>query len=484
MAKSTQREPMGRVDKAWLEMDHETNQMIINGVMLFDAPLTYAAVQDVFAQRMVEQFPRFRQRVVEAPPGSNRFFWEDDPYFDIRAHLLHIALPAPGDIATLQQLVGTLMSTSLDRSKPVWVVYLIDNVDGASALFARFHHAIADGIALIQVMLSMTDTDPDAALLPVLDVPAVAPRTGTGGGLVGGGVRLVRRTVRQAAGLTETAVRGGIHAVRDPKDALDVARAAGIVSAASAAVLARLLLIPPDRPSVYRGELGIAKRAVWSESVSLAQVKAIGRATCGTVNDVLIGALTGALRADMLERGDDPHDGDLRAMVPVNLRKAGAQLTLGNQFGLVYLSLPVSFDDPLRRLYEVKRRMDLLKQSPEAVVAYQVLNLLGYIPGEIAARGVELFAAKASAVLTNVPGPQRPLYFAGKPIRRIMFWVPQSGDIGLGISIISYNGTVTLGLVIDEKLCAEPERILQRFVQEFDVLSSLADHLSRFNDSE
>ncbi|MEZ4718254.1 MAG: wax ester/triacylglycerol synthase family O-acyltransferase [Caldilineaceae bacterium] len=260
MAKSTQREPMGRVDKAWLEMDHETNQMIINGVMLFDAPLTYAAVQDVFAQRMVEQFPRFRQRVVEAPPGSNRFFWEDDPFFDIRAHLLHIALPAPGDIATLQQLVGTLMSTSLDRSKPVWVVYLIDNVDGASALFARFHHAIADGIALIQVMLSMTDTDPDAALLPVLDVPDVAPRNGTGGGLVGSGVRLVRRTVRGAAGLTGTAVRGGLHVVRDPKDALDVARGAGIVSAASAAVLARLLLIPPDRPSVYRGELGIAKR--------------------------------------------------------------------------------------------------------------------------------------------------------------------------------------------------------------------------------
>lgn len=473
---------MGRVDKAWLEMDHATNQMIINGVMLFDEQLPFDAVGDVFLHRMVEQFPRFRQRVTETPPGSNRFYWEDDPHFDLRSHLVHIALPAPGDITTLQQLVSTLMSTSLDRNKPPWVVYLIDNVAGASALFARFHHAIADGIALIQVMLSMTDTDPDATLLPVVELPDAAAASKRGG-WIGAGARFAARTTKQAVGLTESVVRGGIHVVRDPQGALAAAGEVGILTAASAAVLARLLLIPQDRKSVYRGELGTTKRVVWSEPVPLSQVKAIGRAAGGTVNDVLISALTGALRTDMLARGDDPDTGDLRAMVPVNLRKPGARLTLGNRFGLVYLSLPVSLSDPLQRLYEVKRRMDVLKQSPEAVVAYQVLNLLGYIPGEIAARGVELFAGKASAVLTNVPGPQQPLYFAGKPVRRIMFWVPQSGDIGLGISIISYNGHVTLGLAIDEKLCADPEPILGHFVHEFDVLTSLAEHLANYDDS-
>ena len=192
------------------------------------------------------------------------------------------------------------------------------------------------------------------------------------------------------------------------------------------------MIIPPDRDSVFRGELGTAKRLLWSEPVDLQQIKEIGRATGSTVNDVLIAALTGALRGFMAEEGDDVDSGDLRAMVPINLRSPDAPVSLGNQFGMVYLSLPVGLDDPLARLFAVKQRMDLLKSSPEPMVVYLVLNLLGMLPGELAAHAVDLFATKASAVLTNVPGPQQTLYFAGAPLRRLMYLGAAVGQYWLG----------------------------------------------------
>ncbi len=178
MAETSKRQSMGSVDKAWLEMDRETNLMIINGVMLFDGKVDYAVLRDTFERRMVTQFPLFRRRVVESSVGSGRIYWEDDPYFDIRSHLLHIALPEPGTTATLQSLISDLMSTGLDRSKPLWRVYLIDNYEGGSALFVRLHHSIADGVALVQVMLSMTQTEDGAPLSPPV---ALAPRPGAAG---------------------------------------------------------------------------------------------------------------------------------------------------------------------------------------------------------------------------------------------------------------------------------------------------------------
>ena len=354
----------------------------------------------------------------------------------------------------------------------MWRVYLIKNFEQGCAVYARFHHCIADGIALIQVMLSLTDerAEPEIEQIDVMEIPA-ATQNGHSG--------LLRRTAhkttvltQRATALTSLMLAETLKTVRDPGRGLAFAKSAGILSAATAAVLARFLIIPADRPSVLRGELGTAKSIAWSEPVPLDKVKEIGRATGGTVNDVLIAALTGALRKHMADRGDDVSQGDLRAMVPVNLRDPQASLNLGNRFGLVYLSLPVAIADPLRRLYEVKRRMDNLKSSPEAVVAYQLLALLGSLPGELAEHFVSIFASKASIVLTNVPGPRRKLYFAGRPIRRMMFWVPQAGDIGIGISIISYAGEVSLGLMVDEKLVDDPTTILRDFEHEFDVLGS------------
>jgi len=466
---TSKRQLMDSVDKAWLEMDRETNLMIINGVMQFDGSIDYLALRMAFEEQLAKNFPRFRQRVVGFSSGSGRAFWEDDPYFDVRSHLLHISLPEPGTTATLQRLFSDLMSTALDRSKPLWRVYLIDNYEGGSVLFLRVHHCLADGISLVRVILSMMETANGDILLPAGNLPleTEAPRRG----FFRSAARLAGRTAVGAVKLSEFLVSEGIETVRNPSEVVETMVSAGLNTAAGAAVLARLIISSPDRESIFRGQLGTSKRVLWSEPVDLQLVKNIGYATGSTVNDVLFAALTGALGEFMAEEGDTIEASDLRAMVPVNLRTAEEPLQLGNQFGMVYLSLPVSIDDPLQRLFEVKRRMDALKRSPEAVVVYQVLNLLGALPGELAAHAVDIFAAKASAVLTNVPGPQETLYFDGVPMRRMMFWVPQSGDIGLGISIISYDGHVALGIVIDEKLVGTPERILDGFLSEVDVLA-------------
>jgi len=421
MGYSPRSEPMGAVDRAWLGMDSETNLMIINGVMLFDEVIDYDRFLQIWEERLLSQYARFRQRPIEKPRGSGRYMWEEDPYFDIRAHVRRIAL--------------------------------------------------------IRVMLSMTDEEADMDFM-ALEVENEVIASGEGFSLLGP-IKPMVRFAKSAFGGASKAASALFHetmqAIEDPGAAFEAAKSMGVITAASVAVLTRLIVIPPDRDSVFKGELGVVKRVVWSDPVDLTEVKRIGKTFGGTVNDVLIAALTGALRSYMLSRDDHPEEGDIRSMVPVNLRPLEGDIELGNRFGLVYLTLPVSLGDPLERLYEVRRRMNILKSSPEAILVYQVLNLLGMLPGDLAEKATNVFASKASAVLTNVPGPQQTLYFAGKPVRRIMFWVPQSGDIGLGLSIISYNGEVMLGTVIDEKLASDPEIIMESFTEEFATLGKLAD---------
>jgi len=459
MNDSEAREVMSPVDKAWLRMDSPTNLMIINGILLFDEVLDFATFKTICEQRLVGVHARFRQRVIESPPGTGRLYWASDPHFDIRSHLSHIALPAPGDKPTLQALISNLMSGVLDPHKPLWHFYLIENVGTGCAIFARCHHAIADGIALVQVLLSLTDSEPDVCPSPFVSPKRRANQAKRAPTLL----RQVQQAQKLVKGVAKSLLYEGIQAIENPTHLRELVQAAGVMGAAGAAIIAKLLIMLPDRASILKGELGTTKRVVWSEPIDLEQVRAIGKATNTTINDVLVAAMAGALRAYLQAHGDPVTSGEMRAMVPINLRPQDEALTLGNQFSLVYLPLPVSLATPLERLQDVKRRMDLLKNSPEPLVIYQILNLVGMLPGELAERAVHMFASKATAVLTNVPGPRQTLYLAGKPMRRILCWVPQSGKIGLGISIVSYAGSVTLGLVVDEKLVQDPEAIMAQF---------------------
>ncbi len=460
----SRREPMSRVDTAWLRMERPTNPMMITGVLMLAERMPVARLRKVIQRRFVDAYPRFRCKPVDAPAGAS---WQDDEHFDLDWHVRLSALPARGNTAgsekrALEKFVSQLASSPLDKSRPLWQFHLVEHYQGGSALVVRIHHCYADGIALIQVLLSLTDTSADAHKARPLaktwlkdDGAGVARRVGA-----------IERYTRLGGKM----LGKGMEMVQDPSLAAMLAKEGGEI----ARELLVALALPDDPPSMLRGRLGVSKRVAWAPPLDLDEVKAVGRACGCTVNDVLMAAAAGALRDYMLERGDDVAGMTLRATVPVNLRPLEHARKLGNHFGLVFLDLPVGEANPVRRLERVAECMNQLKNSRQAIVAFGLLAALGMAPQALQEVALELFSRKATAVATNVPGPQQPLYLAGIPIRELMFWVPQTGSIGLGISILSYDNRVHFGLIADAKLIPDPDAVIRRFGPEFDKLLYLA----------
>ena len=448
------REPMSSVDRAWLLMDDPTNPMVINGFWIFREPLNYEHVLAVLEERLLVH-ERFRQRVVEDRGAfRTRSYWQTNPEFDLRAHVERIVLPAPGDTETLNSTVARLLTVPLDLDRPLWTFTLIDGYGGGSVFFARVHHCIGDGAALVRVLFALTDGTADEESQVRA---AAAGRTAT------------RVAVRPG---TATLPEGGSRAGK-PASLLSRAARGGQLVGKFVAVLAKLASMRTDDKTAFKGEVGVGKAVAWSEGIPLDDVKFVKNTMGATVNDVLVAAMAGALRKYVETRGDNPDGKEIRAMVPVDIR--GPEDTkLTNRFALVYLPLPIGVADPIDRLFETKRNMDAIKQSPEALVTYQAIAGLGVVSDSIA-RGVRgYYADKVSAVLTNVPGPSEKLYFAGKLLDTIVFWVPQSGSIGVGISIFSYAGQVNIGLITDRGLAPDPDTIIAAFQEEFDRLLSLA----------
>ena len=325
---------MSSVDAAWLGMEDPTNLMMVTGVMALSGPVDLKRLQLVLDRRLAP-FARFHQRVVRPRSRANLPHWEDDPSFDVQNHLTHVALAAPGDDAALRKLVSDLMSEPLDFSKPLWHMHVVDGYQGGSVVLARVHHSIADGIALVRVLLSLTDDSPG------WKAPARPRRPSSAG-------------FRLPLDWLPAAVRRGVSAgqrlVSSPDRMLGAARL-GIHGAYR---LGRLVVLPPDPVTVFKGDLGRRKRAAWSETLPLDDFKAIGKAYGATVNDVLVGTTTGALRRYMERRGQPTAGVAIRASVPVNLRPLDRAHELGNAFGLVFLTLPIGIADPARRLRAIQ----------------------------------------------------------------------------------------------------------------------------------
>ncbi|MDE0120290.1 MAG: wax ester/triacylglycerol synthase family O-acyltransferase [bacterium] len=456
------REPMSSVDRAWLMMDDPTNPMVINGFWIFRELLQYEQVLAVLEERLLIH-ERFRQRVVEHRSGlRTRAYWEIDPEFDPRAHVGHIVLPAPGDKKSLNDTIARLLTDPLDLKRPLWAFTLIEGYEGGSVFFGRVHHCIGDGAALVRVLLSLADVSAEGGWR--------APAAAAGLSQEGAPLHPVARAAARpgAAILPEGGKR-----VRRPSDLLSLAARGGELVGRFAAVLAKLALMRTDDKTAFKGEVGVGKAVAWSEGIPLDDVKFVKNTMGATVNDVLVAAMAGALRRYVEARGDNPEGKEIRAMVPVDIR--GPEDTkLTNRFALVYLPLPIGIADPIDRLFETKRYMDAIKRSPEALVTYQVIAGLGVVSDKIARSVRGYYADKVSVVLTNVPGPTRQLYFAGKRLETIVFWVPQSGSIGVGISIFSYGGQVNIGLITDRGLAPDPDTIIAAFQAEFDSLLCLA----------
>ena len=458
-------ERMSRVDTAWLRMDNDVNLMMIVGVWLLTPSITLEALRERVADKLLK-YDRFRQNAVLDMMGAT---WVPDADFDLDRHVVAAKLPrhkGQSERAALQALCGELATTPLDAAHPLWQFHLIDGYEGGSALIARVHHCIGDGIALISVMMSITDggADPprrkkrepeegagegdwlaDAVLKPLTDITVKAIA------MYGGGIAKSMEMLSNPQGLQGSMemAKTGYQVISD---------------------VAALAVMADDSPTALKGKPSGRKVVAWGEPLPLDAVKIIGKGLNCSINDVLLACVAGAIGQYLRDQGDDPTGKEIRAMVPVNLRPLDKAWQLGNRFGLAPLTLPVGIANPIERVYAVRRRMNELKGSYQPLLAFAVLAMTGLFIKPVQDAVLGMFAKKATAVMTNVPGPAVPLKFCGATLRQTMFWVPASGDIGVGVSILSYGGGVQFGLITDKKLCPNPQQIIDRFEPEFEKL--------------
>jgi len=466
--------PMGSVDRVWLEMDRPTNLMVIDSLMWFDDAVDWDRLTEVIQRRLVDRYPVFRQYPVEPSTPLGAAHWADDPDFSIERHLRRVDLASPGDSARLQEYVESQMQRPLDRQHPLWEVHFLDGYHDGSAVLARFHHSLADGIALAQVLLALTDTDPDADLAGEGQVDAELSPWGQSPGRRFG-LAPLRSTAGRAAGVTAASAHLAAQVWSQLPHVLTPAftRNALTIAAQTGHIADKLLLgVNPDTP--LSGTPGIAKKAVWARPRQICDIKSIGRLAGATVNDVLVGAVSGALGSYLVGRGAEP--ADLTAMIPVNLRPADRPLPrdLGNQFALVMLPLPSGLRTPLHRLSETKARMDSIKHSPEAVMTFGLLSVIGWASTDIARLAIDFFAAKTIGVMTNVVGPVNGRYMAGSKITGMLAWVPGSGRQTVGVCIVSYNHSVRVGFKVDASVVPDPEKLVHAFDDELDALLRIA----------
>ncbi len=451
------RRPVGAVDNIWLNADRPNNLMVIESVMWFEETVDWERFAVVVKRRLVDHFPVFGQKLVDRSFGLGSQHWEDDPDFAIENHLRRATLPAPGQEKQLQDYVETQMKSPLDRNHPLWEFHLVDGYRNGSAIVGRFHHALADGMALAEVLLSLTDATPDGDGDPASgdgDSLAVAthgsrlsiPGFDTAKNLITGTARRIRPSL--------------------VPDSITLGR--------QTAWIADKLLLGRNPTTPLSGDPGLEKRAVWSNPRSISEVKRISRLAGATVNDVLVGAITGAISEYIVTHGGEARD--LTTMVPVNLRPVGEPLPreLGNRFALVLLPLPVATRTPLARLTETKRRMDSIKNSPEALITFGLINTIGLTHPRVEEQLVNFFSSKAIGVTTNVIGPMTDRFVAGSPIAGVLGWVPGSGRQNVGVCIFSYNRTVRVGFKVDAGIVPDPERLVDAFDQELDDLARMA----------
>ena len=408
-------------DSAWLQMETPTNLMTITGLMMLKGRLEVERLREMLGEKLLAH-ERFNKRIGRAPIGLGRHRWEPHDV-DLEEHVVRVEGAASWSKQDMQDFVSRELGTPLDLTRPPWRFYVIEDYPQGSVVMNRIHHCIGDGYGLMAVLLDMTEP-----LVPGTTSGAMAPTHG---------------------------------------DKTSRLRMAVELSAKAVASSAYLLTMRRDPETVFKGDLGVEKVAAWSENIALEEIKSSSKALGCTLNDLLLTAVAGSLRAYAKGRGENPDGRSIRAVVPVNIRRTG-DLDLCNKFGLVYLSLPIGISGRLERLAEVKRRMEKIKRSPEAFVIYGLLKSAGVMHPGIQAGIVRYFAKNATAVMTNVPGPTGPLAICGVEMDSMVFWVPQSGRLGMGVSILSYNKRVRVGIATDELLVPDPEVLVDGFHAELE----------------
>ncbi|MGB7980192.1 MAG: WS/DGAT domain-containing protein [Candidatus Nanopelagicales bacterium] len=475
-------------DSLWLHMDTPENLMTIEGIMWFDEPLAVPAVIETLRTRLLGRYPVFGWRAETSDAIVGADHWVEDPDFDLTNHVSVHQLDGDAHEA-VQRFLESLMSLPLPRNRPLWQCHVLNGPD-ASAVILRFHHAIADGTALVRVLLDLTTETPEISTgdappptsaihpdraLPHLEKPPVGR---SHPGLVQRATRSLNSVVALplAAGVAVTNSAAGFMEHLDPAhEASLVWRLAEQAKGTADAVEKLLVGTAPD--ALPFGQPGVAKRADWAPPYSLPAVKAIGQAHGATVNDVMLAALAGALRRYVSSRGEVPRD--VVTMIPINLRPWDAPLPehLGNKFALVAFELPLGMPTSGARIAQSKARMDVIKHGPEAMLTFglaHAIGTVGAVTGTVSRQMISFFGNKAFGVTTNVPGPTEPRYFAGAQMIGVLGWVPGASQQTLGACIFSYNGQIRVGFKADATVIPDVANLVAAFDDEMaDLLATM-----------
>lgn len=459
------KQPMNGVDTAWLRMDSATNLMVVNAMLVLDE-VKFSDFKAALGERLI-QYPRFSRCAVH---HTNGYYWEDDSFFSLDNHIHRVALPGDADKRELQDFIASHLSLPLPQSKPLWQIYFVENYSDGVAVLIRIHHAYADGIALISLFQQITDerAQASAQVKKIHPLPTAANEAVRNDLYPWPNYQLwLDSTLHTLEACAEVGRRVGIesmHLMHHP----DMLGGYFSMGAKALAEIGRLALRPSDTKTLLKRPLGVQKRCAWSAPVPLSTFKTIAGLLGCKINDLLLSCVAGALREEMLAAGDKIDCQKIHVTVPVNIRQddftkdRDLEHHLGNHFGTVFVPLPVGIENPIERIYTLKHDMDALKQSVQPGVSYGLLYAAGMMPKQIQKPLLEMFSRKSSAVLSNVPGTRERRYIAGACIREQMFWVPQTGEIGLGLSIISYAGQVQFGLICDSHLFDDPDRVVNR----------------------
>ncbi len=427
------------LDTSFLHLERDSAHMHVAGCAVFEgrAP-AYEDVVDEIVSRL-HLVPRYRQRLAFVPLSQGRPVWVDDPHFKVTYHVRHTALPRPGGDDELKRLAGRVFSQALDRSRPLWELWLVEGLAGDRfALLSKTHHALVDGISGVDIATVLFDASPDPMPVAPPDhewVPRPLPSK----------AQLLADALVERATVPAEIVRGVRATARGPRQV--AGRVGEGLVGIGALAFAGLQSAPP---SPFNVRIGPHRRFTWVRG-ELDEYKAIKNSLGGTVNDAVLAVVAGGLGRYMRLHGE-PTDGVvLKAMVPVSVRADVERGALGNRVAAMWAPLPVGTMDPVQRLLMVSRSMDGIKESGQAVGAQVLTGLSGFAPATIMAQAARLQARQRlfNVVVTNVPGPQIPLYVLGSELEAIYPMVPLAENTALGIAIMSYNGQLNFGLTAD-----------------------------------
>ena len=451
------------LDASFLALEKAGAHMHVGSVLVFDGE---APPYDDFVAAIESRLhlvPRYRQKLAFPPLAQARPVWVDDPHFNTRYHVRHTALPAPASEDELRRLAGRVFSQQLDRAKPLWEIWLVDRVgEDQFALVCKTHHALVDGISGVDIMTVLFDLEQDP--------PEREPGPGWYPRPEPSGAALLADALAAGAAAPLDAVRAAAGAVAGPRRAGErVARTlAGLASMAGAG-------LGGAPPSPLNVRIGSHRRFAWVEA-DLDRFKAVKGAVGGTVNDVVLTVVAGALRAHLIRRGRDPEGLELKAMVPVSVRTADERGSLGNKVAAIYAPLPVGVDDPLERYRIVHDALGDLKGSAQAIGAETLTQMAGFAAPTLLDQGARLQSLQRlfNVTVTNVPGPQFPIYMLGRRLRAFYPEVPLVLNTALGIAIMSYDGRIFFGLLGDYEAMADIDDLAADLRSAIDELAAAA----------